>query len=156
MRLLLAIILALCTPALVHAAYPNCSTCPSHYCYRTCYTDPYPTPHGVCLEYCAIGPRTGFRLAPKDPSTLNLTPTGTQTVGLYSSSATQLEGQYLADLLNQATGWGVEVPSFGIGQFQFGTYSGTIAEIAQQIAAPAGASVHIDEINHMIIFGLPE
>jgi len=48
------------------------------------------------------------------------------------------------------------VPSFGIGQFQFGTYSGTIAEIAQQIAAPAGASVHIDEINHMIIFGLPE
>jgi hypothetical protein len=45
------VILALCAPTLAYAAYPYCYSCPSHYCYKVCYTDPYPTPHTVCQEY---------------------------------------------------------------------------------------------------------
>ena len=155
MRILLTVLFVLCVPSLGSAAYPNCDTCPSHWCMRTCQWDNSHT-HYICFEYCAVGPNTSFYLAPR--TTPNPFAAGeTVTLDLYSDTYTALGSQYLADILGQALGWGVQVPSSGVGPFKPGTYSGTIADVAEKIAADGNATVkQIDEANHMIIFGTPE
>jgi len=63
----------------------------------------------------------------------------------------------MASALHEVTGWAVSTPAFGgVNTYRGGTYSGTVAQIAQQIAAAVFTSVQVDEANHIITFGVLE
>ena len=144
--LLLFAMLFLCAPRFASAIqFPSeCAGC-NYRCVQ--YIDSNGYVHTYCgLDYC------------------------TTCGGVYLAARSQYQSPYLigqlrffgendkrqlAYALNQALGWAVNTDAFGIGPFPAGTYSGTVAEIAQQIAAAGRASVVVDEANHKLTFGLP-
>ena len=153
MRLLLSsgfLIVALCLPSLALAIDPAwCGMqCAGSQCVcvgivgqSSC------TP--MCIDYCRTC--NGVYLAPK------------QSFWSATASAYTIEFQtnpsreFMAGALHEATGWSVSTPTFGgVSSYPKGPFSGTVAEIAQQIAAGSGTGVTVDEANHSIVFGLPE
>ena len=101
------------------------------------------------IRYYCVAPGAGVWLAPKAPYQSLIPETYTITI---TSSVDELG---LAAVLNETTGWGVDVSGAGMtGPYPAGTYTGTVPEIANQLATAGHASVVVDQANTMLIFGL--
>ena len=147
MRLLLSsVALFLCLPGFASASNWCGGQCANYYCILFCSG-------GTCQAYC-INPCptcNGVYLAPKTQYT---SPATTNQSITFNGDPTR---EVMASALHEVTGWAVSTPEFGgVNTYRGGTYSGTVAQIAQQIAAAVFTTVQVDEANHIITFGVLE
>jgi len=112
------------------------------FCYypNICYAHTYGSDTYL---YCIQGPG-GVYLAPKRP-TWPFAATD-HTIEFYK----EVDAIGIAAILNEGTGWGVDAKAVEGSTFKPGSYKGTVADIAKEIAASIGANAILDQDRQMI------